>query len=450
MKPIFTMIILLNIFISNISAQDSQYWTLQYGTHSTLLGGAVIGSVSDLGATYYNPGMLALIEDPAFILGGAIYQYTQIKFKNALPGQRDLTSSSINSTPTLTAGSFRFPGLPKHTFGYSILTRSQSRIEFSFRDAVVIGNTGAPGNETLNSDFSYLQEIDDDWLGITWAYSPAKKIGIGITPYLSVRSQDANIRTTAFGILPDDNVTNVDILNEFEYDVWRFLTKIGFGYQSGAFSTGITITTPSLQVFGDGESAIRRLVSGSPNGNNFVNSDFQENVKANYKSSWTVGSGIGYEIGNTRLHFAFEWFNAVKKFRILETEDFVGQTTGDSIGHNITLELNSLINFGLGAETMLSKNVQLYGSFITDFSAANSRSIRNTTVTNWDLFQFAAGTSFEIKKVELNLGVTHEFGSREVPPPTSEDNAILGVSDPEDIKLSTNITKFIFGFAFRF
>ncbi len=40
--------------------QDTQYWNLQYGTRSTLLGGAVIGSVSDLSATYYNPGALGL------------------------------------------------------------------------------------------------------------------------------------------------------------------------------------------------------------------------------------------------------------------------------------------------------------------------------------------------------------------------------------------------------
>ena len=36
--------------------QDSHYWTNQYGTRATLLGGAVIGSVLDLSGTYYNPG----------------------------------------------------------------------------------------------------------------------------------------------------------------------------------------------------------------------------------------------------------------------------------------------------------------------------------------------------------------------------------------------------------
>ena len=112
---IFTLIFLLS-FANQLFSQDSHYWTLQYGTRSTLLGGAVIGSVTDLGATYYNPGMLALLDDPAFILSGAIYQYTQIKFQNALPGQQDLGYSSLNTAPSLTAGSFSLPGLDKHKF----------------------------------------------------------------------------------------------------------------------------------------------------------------------------------------------------------------------------------------------------------------------------------------------------------------------------------------------
>ncbi|MCK5572460.1 MAG: hypothetical protein KAJ12_06850, partial [Bacteroidetes bacterium] len=43
------------LLLLNISApgQETYYWNIQYGTRSTLLGGAVIGSASDLSATYY-------------------------------------------------------------------------------------------------------------------------------------------------------------------------------------------------------------------------------------------------------------------------------------------------------------------------------------------------------------------------------------------------------------
>src|SRR5678815_6132088 len=45
-------------------AQDTNYWTLQYGTRGELLGGTVVGSAVDLSATFYNPGSLALVKDP--------------------------------------------------------------------------------------------------------------------------------------------------------------------------------------------------------------------------------------------------------------------------------------------------------------------------------------------------------------------------------------------------
>jgi hypothetical protein len=38
------------------NGQDAHYWSNQYGTRSVLLGGTGIGSASDLGANYHNPG----------------------------------------------------------------------------------------------------------------------------------------------------------------------------------------------------------------------------------------------------------------------------------------------------------------------------------------------------------------------------------------------------------
>lgn len=65
------------IFYTNfISSQDTHYWNIQYGTRSTLLGGAVFGSVSDLSATYYNPGAIALFKDAEFILSA---RFTSLK-----------------------------------------------------------------------------------------------------------------------------------------------------------------------------------------------------------------------------------------------------------------------------------------------------------------------------------------------------------------------------------
>jgi hypothetical protein len=57
-----------------VPAQDSQYWDIQYDPVGQLLGGQVVGSTRDLSATYYNPGGLALGEDPDFLLSVPAFQ----------------------------------------------------------------------------------------------------------------------------------------------------------------------------------------------------------------------------------------------------------------------------------------------------------------------------------------------------------------------------------------
>ena len=55
-------------------AQDAHYWTLQYGPRSSLLGGAVIGSVDDVSGTFYNPGAVARATDLAFAVSADVFE----------------------------------------------------------------------------------------------------------------------------------------------------------------------------------------------------------------------------------------------------------------------------------------------------------------------------------------------------------------------------------------
>ena len=61
---------ILSSFPVNSNGQDTQYWTDQYGTYGELLGGTIIGSASDLSATFYNPGALAFSTDGAYAYAG--------------------------------------------------------------------------------------------------------------------------------------------------------------------------------------------------------------------------------------------------------------------------------------------------------------------------------------------------------------------------------------------
>ena len=85
----FCIITFLFIILSTqLFAQENNYWNIQYGTRSTLLGGAVIGRVSDLSATFYNPGAIALFPDVKFILSAQVYQMDNFTIKDGAGRKR--------------------------------------------------------------------------------------------------------------------------------------------------------------------------------------------------------------------------------------------------------------------------------------------------------------------------------------------------------------------------
>ena len=51
------------------AAQDAHYWTYGYGPIGQLTEGTLVGGVSDLSAVFYNPGALALLDKPRFVVG---------------------------------------------------------------------------------------------------------------------------------------------------------------------------------------------------------------------------------------------------------------------------------------------------------------------------------------------------------------------------------------------
>ena len=448
----FKLIIILAIslnFIHSLSAQDTHYWNLQYGTRSTLLGGAVIGSVSDMAATYYNPAALALFPAPEILLSGKVYQYSSLNLNNGAGPGKDLTSSTIEAAPTLFAGSFTFDWLGDHTLSYSILTRQRMNYGIEGRRGGI--RDSESGNELVAGELIANQELSDLWIGLTWAVKINDWLAIGVTPYLSIRDQKT--RKHAYSEVLDQigNVSAAIITQQFEYKNFRLLAKAGIGANLDPLTVGLSITTPSLSLSGNGSSLANYIITGegTDEETTFI-ANFQQEVSAAHRLPLSVGVGAGYRIGKHRLHVSAEWFDKVDRYTVIETEPFEGQSTGEPFPYLVETELNSVINYGIGAEFYLIENLDLFVSYVTDFSAAVPNTTTNLTVSTWDIYHFSTGASFSIGRSEFTVGINYATGSGKVKGPVNLPEGDIKntlVDLLENTDLDYKRLKFLIGFS---
>jgi len=437
------------IVIHNVSAQDTHYWNLQYGTRSNLLGGAVIGSVNDMAATYYNPAALALFPTPEILLSGKVYQYSALSLTNGAGPGKDLTSSTIEAAPTLFAGSFTFDWLRDHTLSYSILTRQ--RMNFGIEGRRGGTRDSDQGEELVAGELIANQELSDLWIGLTWAVKLSPNIAIGVTPYLSVRSQKT--RKHAYTEIIDQvgNVSAAIITQQFEYKNYRLLAKAGLGANFDPLTLGLSITTPSLSLSGSGSSLVNLLNSGDGSSEETVfMANYQQDVAARHNLPLAVGFGAGYKFGKHRLHVSAEWYNEVASYNVLDTEDFTAQSSGETIIYRVNNELKSVLNYGVGAEFYVTEKLDLFISYITDYSAAVPDTKTNLTVSTWDIYHLSGGAAFSIGRSEFTLGINYAFGSGKVKgpvnlPDSDTENTLVDLL--ENSNLYYKRLKFLIGFS---
>ncbi|TDI76046.1 MAG: hypothetical protein E2O84_03450, partial [Bacteroidetes bacterium] len=113
------------------TAQEGHYWTVQFGTKSTFLGGAVVGSAVDASANFYNPGAVSMLEDEINFQGTAVYLWESLKFENDLPGIETEGFSEIKSVPNFLGGVLDINILGTVRIGYSIFGRHSYKLELA-------------------------------------------------------------------------------------------------------------------------------------------------------------------------------------------------------------------------------------------------------------------------------------------------------------------------------
>lgn len=389
-----TLVLVLSAF--SVHAQDAHYWNTHYGERSILLGGAVIGSVNDLSAVYYNPGAIGITTKTRLGFGSQILEISKINIDNRRTDGHKLEQLSLIPRPGLVAGQVPFDTNSAFQWAYVVLTRN--RFEFDINDHV--------NSELRHSDVLLQENLSETWGGVCVSRPISDQLGVGMSLFGAYRTHGRQ-GTTIQGMIDSSGAQSVSYASDIKYFTARVLAKFGIMYTHGDWTAGMSLTTPSVHLYGRGSVYERITMAGTEN-DRIAHTD-QTSLPATFKSPISVGLGGSHRIYKTRLHFSAEWFAPVGGYDLIETRsDTVISSTPEA--PIVREHKRSVLNFGIGLEYHQSDVVSWNGSIVSDFSALDRDNPSTLSIATWNIVHFSGGIVLTLPKFTLTTGLSYSVG----------------------------------------
>ena len=149
----------------------------------------------------------------------------------------------------------------------------------------------------------YDQRVEEDWAGLTLSRSLSPSLGIGATWYGVYRGQRARNELSLQGVVPDGSSVAVSGVSDFNYSHYAMLLKLGVAWQTAGWNAGVSVTTPSLGVFGSGDAGYTVSLAGTDADGNgrpdppYLVTEDLEDLDSDYHSPWAIGFGASRRRG---------------------------------------------------------------------------------------------------------------------------------------------------------
>jgi hypothetical protein len=401
------------------AAQDAHYWTYGYGPVGQLTEGTLVGGVSDMSAVFYNPGALALLDKPRFVVGLTSVGLANIDVPDVAGDGLDVDQLVFDVVPSMLAGNVGGHEGSNH-FAWAFLSRHDSDWDLGYSEVSV----SAARPDALAGFGRVRQRLVEYWVGGTWSHRFSDRLAVGVSPFFAYRAQRSR-RSLSAQVLTEGASRAAFVGSEYEYNHLRLLAKAGVAWRPGAWQLGMTITGPGFGLMGQGKAVFNASLTGdveSP----FLSASTQKSLDATYHAPWSVAVGATWRRSGTAVHTTAEWFSAVDAYDILMPDPAPIAGSSETVPLVYRGEADSAVCYGVGIEQRLSDRLVLYGGAAHNESAYVP--LRDSFAA-WDLTDVTGGFTLQTSRATLALGLGYAWGTSQIPqavvPPAQTEPATL-------------------------
>ncbi|HID39059.1 MAG TPA: hypothetical protein EYP36_06045 [Calditrichaeota bacterium] len=450
----FWVLVIKEIVCPSLKAQDSHYWSDQYGTRADLLGGIVIGSVKDLSSVYYNPGAVSFSAERSLVISTHAFDVTFIDLGMPIMEGKNYKYSKTRVAPAIFAIRLNNPLNFTKSFVISYVEKKDDEKEFDLLNLPYAKYDNPPELiENTYNEIAIYNNIGEHWVGATLTYTYHKKLGIGFTFYGAYRNQESKARLVIQNVDSTGAGLSFDKRANFEIDHLRLFAKFGIFYEEKNFSLGLTMILPSLDLFGRGNlqylNSDINVYKEDSRYSSIVNVN-QSSLHASYKFPWSIGLGGAYNFGNSKCHFSIEYFTKIQNYKMLDANPFIDPQNGQMVELDVYSSAQSVLNYGIGFQHHIEPNLDLYIAVRTDFSSQYETNFDVLGVTGYNKYHITSGTAFKAFEYYITMGLSYGFGSSSstsifskiLPNPIGDDN------ENGEIDVKYESLKLILGFSF--
>jgi len=411
-------------------------------------GSAIAGNLGGPGSLYYNPAMITGGYKANFSFNASLGSVDSYRAKNIFGENIEFGDTRVRFKPRFFSLFLRPESNPRLSLELSSFSKDDEVVE-SNENITTTRNvfTTLTGDEIINGYLGLSTRARESWYGLGASYEVTDKFRVGLTTFIL----DKNIQnqtTFSYNVFPQEDTTfqgstpvpffvsSVDSYSRVKISNFRNMFKVGMVYSGNTISAGMTITTPSWKILGNGESARSIKLSNIPNEeeNGFrkdlIIADAQKKLAATLKDPLSVAFGLTFQSPNkrTRVSGNIEYFQQINAYKAIEAAvnpNITNRQVFDALENKDILSRvhggNQLVNFAVGFQRVTSKGNAIMGGFRTDYDYL--RGINYGELDGYaplkqivyNVYHVTFGGQFKVLKNSIIAGFRYSFGSDREP-----------------------------------